>query len=298
MSKGKKTAIALLAVLLLGIALGFIVFLLHQAGESRRVQRHVPVATETPAAAEDALPTEEPEPEPSPEPTPEPTPTPPPYEPPAELLELQNRNPHVIALLDIPGTVIHYPILQYPDPNDDPVEPYYLNRTIDLQAGYPGSIFVFYSEGKDFETFNTVIYGHNMADGTMFGTLNQFENHEFRDAHSEIHIYTNTEEHVYTIAGVCIYDDRHINLTYDDDLEEDRAAFLASLSGTDWVDGVRLTTADHIITLSACVGGMPENRRLVIAVEQEPSDPSDPGTAVILPDEGGTVSYSGAGGAG
>ena len=290
MSKAKKTIIALVTVLLLGVALGFVVFLLHQAGQSRHTLTFEPVVSDVPVPEEasDASP----EPTVTPEPTPEPTPVPPPYEPPQELLDFQQRNPHVIALLDIPGTVIHYPILMYPDPDDDPVEPYYLNRTIDLQAGYPGSIFVLYSEGRNFETFNTVIYGHNMADGTMFGTLNLFENHEYRDAHSEIHIYTNTEEHVYTVAGVIIYDDRHINLTYDDYSEEDRAAFLQSVQGADWVNGVTVTPESHIITLSACVGGMPENRRLVIAVEQEQKQ-SD--TAVVLPDDAGTVSYSGTG---
>ena len=290
MSKAKKTMITLVTVLLLGIALGFIVFLLHQAGESRRTHVSVPAVSDAIAAEEAAV--TSPEPTVIPEYTPEPAPTPPPYEPPQELLDFQQQNPHVIALLDIPGTVIHYPILMYPDPDDDPVEPYYLNRTIDLQVGYPGSIFVLYSEGRNFETFNTVIYGHNMADGSMFGTLNQFENREFRDAHSEIHIYTNSEEHVYTIAGVIIYDDRHINLTYDDYSEEDRAAFLQSIQGADWEDGVTVTTDSHIITLSACVGGMPENRRLVIAVEQEQPQAE---AAVVMPDDAGMVSYSGTG---
>ena len=284
MSKTKKLIVTLIAVLVLGIALGFLAFLVHQSAQIRRQPQTQPVVESTP----DPTATVEVPPTPTPEPTPEPTPTPPPYIPPEELLQFQQQNEHVIALLDIPGTAIHYPILMYPDPNDDPVEPYYLNRTIDLQVGYPGSIFVLYSEGKDFDTFNTVIYGHNMADGSMFGTLNLFENPEYRAEHSEIHIYTNKEEHVYDIAGVIIYDDRHINLTYDDDIIADRAAFLQSISGMDLEDGVVLTTDSHIITFSACVGGMPENRRLLIAVEREPADPA---SIVVLPNENNETVY-------
>ena len=218
---------------------------------------------------------------PSPEPTPEPTPTPPPYVPPEELLEYQQRNEHVVALLDIPGTSIHYPILMHPQ-----IEDYYLNTTIDGYVGYPGSIYINPVETDRFDTFNTVIYGHNMSDGSMFGTIKDFEDPAFMETHREIHIYTDTEEHVYTIAAIVIYDDRHITYTYDDDNIADRAAFLQSLQGADWVDGVEVDTSSHIITLSTCIGGMPENRRLLIAVEQEARDPD---VVVVLPVDGQTV---------
>jgi hypothetical protein len=151
MKKGRKVLLTVLGVLLLGIALGFSAFFIHQTFS--RNQKPAPVPTPTPTPVQTPSPT----PTPTPEPTPEPTPTPVPYDPPEELLELRKQNPHVIALLDIPGTGIHYPILQNPDPEDDPIEPYYLNHTIDHQAGYPGSLFVLLPDGQNFETFNTVI---------------------------------------------------------------------------------------------------------------------------------------------
>ena len=77
-----------------------------------------------------------------------------------------------------------------------------------------------------------------------------------------------------------------ITYTYDDDNIADRAAFLQSLQGADWVDGVEVDTSSHIITLSTCIGGMPENRRLLIAVEQEARDPD---VVVVLPVDGQTV---------
>ena len=275
MSKGKKVIAVLIAVFLLGIALGVAVFFLYENTRLRNAAEPSPAVENMP----EPMPTVEVTP--SPEPTPEPTPTPPPYVPPEELLEYQQRNEHVVALLDIPGTSIHYPILMHPQ-----IEDYYLNTTIDGYVGYPGSIYINPVETDRFDTFNTVIYGHNMRGGSMFGTIKDFEDPAFMETHREIHIYTDTEEHVYTVAAIVIYDDRHITYTYDDDNIADRAAFLQSLQGADWVDGVEVNTSSHIITLSTCIGGMPENRRLLIAVEQEARDPD---VVVVLPVDGQTV---------
>ena len=62
--------------------------------------------------------------------------------------------------------------------------------------------------------------------------------------------------------------------------EADRAAYLRSLQGGTWLDDVTVTTDSHIITLSTCIGGMPENRRLLIAVEQGDREPD---AKIILP---------------
>ena len=64
----------------------------------------------------------------------------------------------------------NYPVVQGGD--DDT---YYLNHTIDGTEGYPGSIYTERINAKDFSDFNTVIYGHNMKDGSMFMGLHNFE---------------------------------------------------------------------------------------------------------------------------
>ena len=273
MNTKKQTFFTVLTVLLLGIALGVVVFLIHESylTHSESMQTAEPMPTSTP----EPVPT--PAPTPAPTPTPTPTPTPEPYDPPEDLLMYQAKNPHVIGLLDIPGTNIRYPILQHPTEDN-----YYLNVTIDGYSGYPGSIYTNLEEGQEFETFNTVIYGHNMSDGSMFGTLNQFDNIEYMKQHREIVIYTYTQKIVYTVCAEVIYDDRYITYTYNDLIEADRAAYLRSLQNGKWLDDVEVTTSSHIITLSTCIGGMPENRRLLIAVEQEENNPN---VRIILPSE-------------
>ena len=255
MNSKKRNFFTILTVLILGIALGVVVFLIHES----YALPAAPAPTETPA------------------PTPTPTPTPEPYDPPEDLLRYREQNPHVIALLDIPGTNIHYPILQHPTEDN-----YYLNITIEGYSGYPGSIYTNLEEGQHFDTFNTVIYGHNMSDGSMFGTLNQYDNVEYMKQHRDIHIYTMTEEHDYKVCAIVVYDDRYITYTYNDMIEADRAAYLRSLQGGTWLDDVNVTTDSHIITLSTCIGGMPENRRLLIAVEQGDQEPD---ARIVLPTE-------------
>ena len=227
-----------------------------------------PAPTPTPAPSPTIAPTPSPTPAPTPSPTPVPTPTPIPYDPPGELLASLEINPHVIAWLEIPGTEIRYPVLQHPTEDN-----YYLDITIEGGYGYPGSIYTNSMEGRDFDTFNTVLYGHNMANETYFGSLKYYNDEAFRDAHREIDVYTLTEEHVYDVFAVVTYDDRYITDRYHDENTADRMEFLRSLLDFRPViyDDVSVGPDSHILTLSTCIGGMPNNRLLILAVRREPA---------------------------
>ena len=225
---------------------------------------------ETPTPAATPEPTPEPTLEPTPEPTPTPTPepTPEPYFAPEELLAYQQQNPHVIALLDIPDSELCYPILQHPSTDN-----YYLDITIDGYAGYPGSIYTNTMEGRDFDTFNTVIYGHNMRDGSYFGSLKNYRDPAFLDSHREIDIYTDSEKHVYDVFAVVIYDDRYITAVYKDEDVSDREEFLESLqgglAGSVILEDIPVDADSRIITLSTCIADMHDNRLLIVACERE-----------------------------
>ena len=79
---------------------------------------------------------------------------------------LQAENSDIYAWIQIPGTLVDYPILQHP--TDDS---YYLNHTPEGVSGLPGSIYTESVHPKDFSAPLTVIYGHNMRNDTMFGSL-------------------------------------------------------------------------------------------------------------------------------
>lgn len=75
---------------------------------------------------------------------------------------LRKVNPDVIAWIDIPGAGISYPVLQGEDNS------YYLTHLASGQFGISGSIFMDYHNRQDFSDQNTIIYGHNMKDDSMW----------------------------------------------------------------------------------------------------------------------------------
>lgn len=176
-------------------------------------------------------------------------------------------NPDVYAWISIGDTNVDYPILQ--SETDDS---YYLEHTIDGVAGYPGSIYTERVNAKDFSDFNTLIYGHDMKDGSMFKHLHKFEDKSFFDLHDTVKIYTETEIKTYRIYAAVIYDNRHIMYTYDNDNVADRTAFIQSLQsvagvGSFFREGMTIDENSKLITLSTCITGQPNKRYIVVAAQ-------------------------------
>ncbi len=191
------------------------------------------------------------------------------YAPPPALIEMWKQNSHVIGGLMIPGTTVGYPILEHPSVDD-----YYLNICIDGTEGYPGSIYTNKMEGKMFDTFNTVIYGHNMRDGSYFGALRDFLDEDFLAEHRQIFVFALDRLHVYDIFAVSVYSDKRITDYYPDEKLADRQAFLDSLRedslpGSILLDDVPVDIEGHILTLSTCITDMHDNRLLIVAYERE-----------------------------
>ena len=88
-----------------------------------------------------------------------------PVPPAVDWESLKAINSDIIAWLQIEGTEISYPVVKGTD-ND-----YYLHHTFEKNYNSAGSIFVEYTNSSDFQDCNTIIYGHNMRNGSMFGLL-------------------------------------------------------------------------------------------------------------------------------
>ncbi len=260
----KKTVVVFLLCLIVAAGLfGYAVFRFSSFLMDRKAEEKAASEIQ-PAPLPTAAPTEAPTPEPTPEPTPVPTPTPSPYISPLSFETLWARNPDIYAWIEVPDTWLAYPVLQHP--TDDT---YYLNRTVDGMDGYPGSIFTFTEEGKRFDQFNTVIYGHNMIDGSMFGNLKNYRSEEYMREHRQLNLYTPESTLHYTLFAALTYDDRLITMIYDDSDPESRAAYLESIftaGGLYMTEGLEIDTDSRLITLSTCIGGMPNNRLLVLGV--------------------------------
>lgn len=202
-----------------------------------------------------------------PEPEPEPEPEAPAVEIPIDFASLQARNPDVYAWITVPGTQVDYPILQSASDNG-----YYLDHTIDGEEKPEGSIFTENYNSKDFEDPNTVIYGHNMKNGSMFRTLHDYMDRAFFDNNKDVIIYTPDAIRHYRIFAAYLYDNRHILESYD--YFQDPAVFQGYLNEVltqrDMNAFIDTQTAvgadDKIITLSTCYGTQHNVRYLVQAV--------------------------------
>ena len=85
-----------------------------------------------------------------------------------DLPALQAVNEDVVGWIQIPDTVISYPLMH--GENND----LYLDHTWDLKTNAVGAIFMDYRNSGDLSDFNTIIYGHNMLNGSMFAGLSHF----------------------------------------------------------------------------------------------------------------------------
>ena len=191
---------------------------------------------------------------------------------PVKFDELWEINPDVYAWITIPGTDIDYPILQHP--SDDA---YYLNHNIDGSYGRPACIYTESLNSKDFTDNNTVIYGHNMKNGTMFAQLHKFEDKDFFEEHKEVTIYLPDKVLHYKIFAVHTYDDRHLLYSFD---FSDKAVYrdylesvfsIRDMSANIDTD-MTVTEDDKIITLATCVYKQPSLRFYVQAVLMENGD--------------------------
>ena len=93
--------------------------------------------------------------------------------------------PDLIGSINIPGTVVNYPVMYTPD---DPE--YYLDHDIEKGRSNHGTPFLDYKCDPGQPSDNMILYGHHMKDGSMFACLDQYKDKAFYEAHSIIEFDT------------------------------------------------------------------------------------------------------------
>ena len=185
-----------------------------------------------------------------------------------DLKNLQETvNADIYAWIYVPGTKVNYPILQHP--TDDS---HYLNYNLDGSKGYPGCI---YSEktynNKEFTDHNVVLYGHNMKNGTMFGSLHRYEDEEFFNENRYIYVYTQEKLLVYKIFAAYVHSNEHLLYNHNFELPEMATLYFETIRternmNRIYDDSIELSGEEYFITLSTCINNKPENRFLVQGV--------------------------------
>lgn len=179
---------------------------------------------------------------------------------------LAEQNGDIYAWIYIPGTQVDYPVLQHQTEDD-----YYLRHNVDDSSGYPGCIYTQSLNSRDFTDPNTVLYGHNMKNGSMFGSLHEFEDNTFFEENRYVYIYTPDAAYCYEIFAACEFSDAHLLYQYDFSTQGGFEAYLDDVMNVrDMNSHVRteteVTAESRILTLSTCVSGKANRRYLVTAV--------------------------------
>ena len=168
---------------------------------------------------------------------------------PVDFAQLQNINPEVIGWIRVGSVNISYPVAQAKD-ND-----YYLHRTFKKVDNFAGCIFENCNNSPFFTDQNTIIYGHNMKNGSMFGQLKKFKEQETFDKNPYFWMFTKDFIYQYRIFSSSIVSkigDPYITRFSDEDFQK----FIEkSISSSEIKCGdVSVTTDDRIMTLSTCTG--------------------------------------------
>ncbi len=159
----------------------------------------------------------------------------------------------IYAWIYIPNTNVDYPVFQHPTDNA-----YYLEHNVDGSEGYPGCIYTENYNSKDFSDPQTVIYGHNMRDGTMFSDLHKYEDEQFFDENKYVFIYTEETVYVYKIFAAYQTNNAHQLLNYDFSRKENLLNYLENVRALEselklFDDDVVFSGDDKVLTLSTCV---------------------------------------------
>ena len=154
---------------------------------------------------------------------------------------LKSINEDIIAWIEIEGTQINYPILK------DNGDLYYLKHNYLKKYNSNGSIFTL--DKKPFEDCETLLYGHNMRNKTMFSLLGNYLDKDFLFANQKINIYTptyNYEGIIFSAYSIGIEKEKSniANLNYEERIEYYRN------SSKIQINNVNIT--DKIIKLSTC----------------------------------------------
>ena len=185
-----------------------------------------------------------------------------------EYEALLEQNPDLVGWLTIQGTKVDYPVVQKVDDND-----FYLNHSFDGSEDSAGTIYVDYRSDIVNPTTNTMVYGHNMKNGSMFGSLKNYLQEDFFKEYRYIQFNTIYEHRLYQVVSVGLsevaYQDessyRYYNFIQANNLEEWQE-FVDNVSAMAvYQSDVTLDPSDEILTLSTCNSYTEDGRLFIVA---------------------------------
>ena len=158
---------------------------------------------------------------------------------------------------------MNYPIVQGDD-ND-----YYLKRLLDGSWNSAGTIFADCRNSYDFSDFNTIVYGHNMKNKSMFGTLKKYTKQDYYNEHPFWYLTTLDKKYkVELVAGYVTPNNSNIYAL--EKTKEERDRLLAeSIKNSIFTSNIKVNENDRLISFSTCSYEYKNARFVLLGVLRE-----------------------------
>jgi SrtB family sortase len=173
--------------------------------------------------------------------------------PSVDFAALQRINPDVVGWLISKDTPINYPVVKSAD-NER-----YLRVLYDGAEGKVGTPFLDFESASDFTDRNSIIYGHNLLDGSMFSCLTEYSDQAYFDEHPTMSLLVPDGAYEVEVFSVFVASPTEVGTDASPwrqvwDTEGDFTAWLAQAKGRSLIQSdVAPTAKDKVLTLSTCI---------------------------------------------
>ena len=163
--------------------------------------------------------------------------------------KLHKINKDIIAWIYYESTNINYPIVQGKD-ND-----YYLHITVEGTWAVGGTLFVDAVTKQPFEQFNTIVYGHHMQDGSMFGDIKKLKDPDYARKHPQFELITPKDKYHLVICAFLNQpsDSDVYNTNFDEEDTEGKQKYIDTIKASaNYLTDEKMTVDDKLVVLSTC----------------------------------------------
>ena len=175
-----------------------------------------------------------------------------------DIDKLKNEYDEAIGYIEIPNTNISYPIMQGEDNN------YYLKHLPNGDSNKIGSIFIDY-RNNEFNDQNTIIYGHNFNNGTMFSDLLNYKSDDFYKNHSKYAIYVSDRKMEVEIFGVYVLDVTKEKIPINFETLDVFNDYIDKIMENNLIkSNFEINENDRLVSLCTCANGSWKNRLIVV----------------------------------
>lgn len=173
--------------------------------------------------------------------------------------KLKGINGDFVGWIRLDDSTVDYPFVQGTD------NEYYLRHLFDGTYNNSGCVFMDVNNNRDFSDKDTILYAHNMKNGTMFASIEKYKDASYYDGHKVIHIYTEAATYdVYPVAGIVTDgQDDYVRTSFNDD--NDFMSYVNRfVSSSTFTSEQSIESTDRMIMLSTCNYDRSDGRYVLI----------------------------------